>query len=277
MLLAKSNDIRQEIYKHVAVDHPVKFVAGIFKSKKHMSPCASLLVSCKQINAEFRPIFSQEAHIDISGCIIDKKNFMHEVGRSIEVGAVKHLKINPSTLSGTEVLSLIKTMTKLESLTFQQFGGHLDYYLAGDLVNDELEHHDCCSCTCVLNPRAATYSAAFRCLADEIIERPNTLVGKCQCDEEPYVGLECCENDAFRKVIVVWQYLGQPFQLMTEVPVNCSDMPKEYQDIVSALEGQPIGLLLTHLKQGLFNLGSKMMKLTGGKRSYEFKVDLSDY
>lgn len=223
------------IYQHVALGAKVIYYPGLSPESKtnkekpiRRSTSASLLRCCRLVHNEYPATFYKIARLDITACIAAKEAVVN-LPTGIKASMLHHIKVDQEVFSGAGAMSLLKSFCSLESLT---------YY--SDIIEYDLEFHlDCgddTNCECA-------GGGCKKCMLDslwaEVNDNPMKLVGKCACQSRQACQCGCSEcfgEDPIRKVIAVWEYLGQPFRLQAKV-IIASAWTKGYRPlkVVSSL------------------------------------------
>ncbi|KPI44857.1 uncharacterized protein AB675_2482 [Cyphellophora attinorum] len=228
-LLDLALEVRNIIYHEVVRGARVRF--ALPGEKFRLSTCAALLVCCKQISAEFFPIFHEDVRINLSTKIDKKKGTIPLP--NIRLDAIQHAKLQLSVFATDGGMIVLKGMTGLKSFTFpveETF----------DIPSHIFECNTQPICHCIPESDWQTdwksaWEASMDCpdcnealalghLQRQIHTRKALLVGKCRCnvprDGYGSDGYECaCSDNPIRKVIGAWEYSNQPFKLIAEAAI----------------------------------------------------------
>lgn len=245
--LSIPQEARDMIYNLAAEEVDSEFLSGTFHTaipKGEWPAFVGLLASCKQVYAEFHPLFhSAKSRIDVSSSLDAGSG---AVKASVKPHLIRHIKIKTSVLAGINVNNLLNSMENLKSFLYYgcayytiggQFG--LESQIRRQTYETGLTKQDQYILDRVPTP---TYDQLVGYLETAIRRNTRLLTRGCKGHESDDEGDEedhqawcegCGGDKPVQEVARAWDARGRPFRLIAEV--RASSEFRKADNIVRAL------------------------------------------
>jgi hypothetical protein len=212
-------EVRVMIYREVFKNSTVKFVRKLRNENNHIvrrATSAALLISTKSINKESLIYFYELVRLDVSTILEEETGTLQSRHKqytkaktypvSIDPALVRHIKIASQMFKSGGTKKFIKSLTKLESLTYDRPFG--PYHIDDEglvMKRQSIRAHTC-------SDWADVDKENFLELVAETVDvqAPKAIGKSC------YTG---CREEPIRGFVAAWAWNDMPFQLLMEADI----------------------------------------------------------